>query len=150
MGGRCTITGTGSGSPYMHLGRPWAPHARVIFAYTWMDSCIVPSGWNNWGNPENEKTACYYEYRCSGPGSNLSKRVPWVKQLRDEDVAVLHNIYCCIKHKKEQIHSETSEDISIYGWKKGRVLRDFVSVAISHASFYSRGFGKGNIIDHGS
>ncbi|MCO5588018.1 hypothetical protein L7F22_041972 [Adiantum nelumboides] len=82
---RCTITGTGSGPPYMHLGRPWAPHARVIFAYTWMDSCIVPNGWNNWGKPENEKTACYYEYRCWGPGCDLSKRVPWAKQLRDED-----------------------------------------------------------------
>jgi hypothetical protein len=61
--GRCIITGTNSGSPYMHLGRPWAPYARVIFAYTWMDSCIVPAGWNNWGNPENEITACYCEYR---------------------------------------------------------------------------------------
>lgn len=90
---RCTITGTGNESPYMHLGRPWGPHARVIFAYTWMDSCILPSGWNNWGNPENEKTACYYEYRCSGPGSNMSKRVPWAKQLRDEDAEQF--LSCC-------------------------------------------------------
>eukprot|EP00250_Pteridium_aquilinum_P004231 c14457_g1_i1 orf=377-1345(-) len=82
---RCVITGTGNGSPYMHLGRPWAPHARVIFAYTWMDACIMPSGWNNWGNSENEKTACYYEYSCSGPGSNTLKRVPWVKQMKSED-----------------------------------------------------------------
>ncbi|KAH7372593.1 hypothetical protein KP509_17G012300 [Ceratopteris richardii] len=82
---RCVVTGTPNGSPYMYLGRPWAPHARVIFAYTWMDSCIKPSGWNNWNNSENEKTACFYEYRCEGPGSDLSQRVTWAKQLRDDD-----------------------------------------------------------------
>lgn len=90
---RCVITGTGTGSPYMHLGRPWAPHARVIFAYTWMDGCIMPNGWNNWGNSENEKTACYYEYRCSGPGSNTSKRVSWAKHLADEETKQL--LSCC-------------------------------------------------------
>ncbi|EFJ31471.1 hypothetical protein SELMODRAFT_66723, partial [Selaginella moellendorffii] len=60
---RCVITGAGSKSPYMYLGRPWAPYARVVFAYTWMDACIMPVGWNNWNNPDNEKTAAFYEYR---------------------------------------------------------------------------------------
>lgn len=79
---RCIITGTGNGSPYMHLGRPWAPYARVIFAYTWMDACIMPIGWNNWGNSENEKTACFYQNGCTGPGSNISQRARWAKQLK--------------------------------------------------------------------
>lgn len=82
---RCVITGTETGAPYMHLGRPWAPHARVVFAYTWMDACIIPAGWHNWNNVENEKTACYHEYRCSGPGSNTSNRVRWCNQLKDEE-----------------------------------------------------------------
>eukprot|EP00252_Welwitschia_mirabilis_P022489 TRINITY_DN609_c0_g1_i3.p1 TRINITY_DN609_c0_g1~~TRINITY_DN609_c0_g1_i3.p1 ORF type:complete len:321 (-),score=40.35 TRINITY_DN609_c0_g1_i3:249-1211(-) len=81
---RCTITGNG-GNSYIHLGRPWAPFARVVFAYTWMDACIKPEGWNNWGKPDNEKTSCFYEYRCSGPGSNSCKRVCWARQLMDEE-----------------------------------------------------------------
>ncbi|KAL3701427.1 hypothetical protein R1sor_019449 [Riccia sorocarpa] len=82
---RCVITGTGDTKPYMHLGRPWAPYARVVFAYSYIDCCIVPAGWNNWDNAENEKTACYYEYRCFGPGSDMKKRVPWARTLRPEE-----------------------------------------------------------------
>lgn len=81
---RCVITSNG-GSSYMHLGRPWAPFSRVVFAYTWMDACIKPDGWNNWNNPENERSACFYEYRCSGPGSNPCKRVSWARQLMDDE-----------------------------------------------------------------
>ena len=62
---RCVITGNGSAS-YMYLGRPWGPFGRVVFAYTWMDACIKPVGWHNWGKTGNERTACFYEYRyCS-------------------------------------------------------------------------------------
>ncbi|KAG6543126.1 hypothetical protein Mapa_015375 [Marchantia paleacea] len=71
---RCVITGNGDSKPYMHLGRPWGPHARVVFAYTHMDSCIFPSGWHNWNNTDNEKTACYYEYRYDRTFAPCSKR----------------------------------------------------------------------------
>uniref|UniRef100_A0A0C9S8D0 Pectinesterase n=1 Tax=Wollemia nobilis TaxID=56998 RepID=A0A0C9S8D0_9CONI len=81
---RCVITGNGEKS-YMHLGRPWAPFSRVVFAYTWMDACIKPVGWDNWNKPENERSACFYEYRCSGPGSDPSKRVDWTRQLMDDE-----------------------------------------------------------------
>lgn len=56
------ITGSG-GNSYIHLGRPWGPFARVVFAYTYMDACIKPAGWDNWGKIENERTACFYEYK---------------------------------------------------------------------------------------
>ena len=56
------ITGSGETS-YVHLGRPWGPFARVVFAYTHMDVCIKPAGWDNWGKAENERTACFYEYK---------------------------------------------------------------------------------------
>lgn len=59
---RCVITGNG-GSSYSYLGRPWGPFGRVVFAYTYMDQCIKHVGWNNWGKPENERNACFYEYR---------------------------------------------------------------------------------------
>ncbi|MCO5572931.1 hypothetical protein L7F22_026692 [Adiantum nelumboides] len=83
---RCTITGTGSSTPYTYLGRPWAPYARVVYAYTYLDACIRPEGWNNWNNADNETTAEYYEYRCHGPGSDTSKRVSWAKKMMDSDV----------------------------------------------------------------
>lgn len=56
------ITGSG-GTSYSHLGRPWGPFARVVFAYTYMDACVKPGGWDNWGKAENERTACFYEYK---------------------------------------------------------------------------------------
>ncbi|KAF5958568.1 hypothetical protein HYC85_005793 [Camellia sinensis] len=58
----CVITGNGRTS-YTHLGRPWGPFGRVVFAYTWMDACIKQVGWNNWDKAENERNACFYEYR---------------------------------------------------------------------------------------
>ncbi|KAL6287832.1 hypothetical protein ACE6H2_012222 [Prunus campanulata] len=81
---RCVITGNG-GTSYAHLGRPWGPFGRVVFAYTFMDGCIRHVGWNNWGKTENERSACFYEYRCFGPGSCPSKRVTWARELLDEE-----------------------------------------------------------------
>ncbi|XP_059642022.1 pectinesterase 31-like [Cornus florida] len=81
---RCQITGNG-GTSYAYLGRPWKPYGRVVFADTWMDACIKPDGWNNWDKTENERTACFYEYRCSGPGSSRSKRVKWARELVDKE-----------------------------------------------------------------
>jgi pectin methylesterase-like acyl-CoA thioesterase len=59
---RCVVTGNGEAA-YMYLGRPWEPFGRVVFADTFMDHCIEPVGWHNWDKPENEQTACFYEYR---------------------------------------------------------------------------------------
>uniref|UniRef100_A0A2C9WCH7 Pectinesterase n=1 Tax=Manihot esculenta TaxID=3983 RepID=A0A2C9WCH7_MANES len=80
---RCVITGNG-GNSYAYLGRPWGPFGRVLFAYTYMDQCINHAGWHNWDKTENEGTACFYEYRCYGPGYDKSKRVAWCKELPDE------------------------------------------------------------------
>ncbi|KAK9116651.1 hypothetical protein Sjap_015598 [Stephania japonica] len=58
---------------------------KVVYAYTWMDACIKPVGWHNWGKSENERSACFYEYRCSGPGCNPLKRVTWARELVDDE-----------------------------------------------------------------
>ncbi len=68
------------------LGRPWSPTASVTYINCWMDKHIVPEGWNNWKNPANEATARYAEYNSTGPGASPSTRVPWSKQLTDEEV----------------------------------------------------------------
>jgi pectinesterase len=67
------------------LGRPWRPHASVVFLNTEMGAHILPVGWNNWGNPENEKTAYYAEYKSSGPGANPAARAKWSKQLTNKE-----------------------------------------------------------------
>ncbi|KAI4366693.1 hypothetical protein MLD38_022539 [Melastoma candidum] len=81
---RCTITGNG-GNSYTYLGRPWGPFGRVVYLYTYMDTCIKTAGWDNWQKPENERTTCFYEYRCFGPGSCPEKRVTWARELMDEE-----------------------------------------------------------------
>ncbi|KAL0792606.1 hypothetical protein Bca101_063983 [Brassica carinata] len=90
---RCVITGNGE-SGYMYLGRPWGPFGRVVLAYTYMDACIRNDGWDNWGNAENERSACFYEYRCFGPGSCSAGRVTWSRELMDEEAGhFLHHSF---------------------------------------------------------
>ncbi|MBD0289574.1 MAG: pectin esterase [Flavisolibacter sp.] len=68
-----------------YLGRPWRPYAKVVFMNTEMGSHIVPEGWHNWDNPDNEKTVYYAEYKSYGPGANTASRVKWSKQLTNEE-----------------------------------------------------------------
>ena len=51
-----------------------------------MCDAIRPEGWNNWDQPEREKTARYAEYDSTGPGAAPAERVKWSKQL-DTDAA---------------------------------------------------------------
>jgi len=67
------------------LGRPWRPYARTVYIRTEMGAQIVPAGWDNWRNPENEKTAFYAEYKSTGPGAGKSGRVGWSRQLSDSE-----------------------------------------------------------------
>jgi pectinesterase len=99
---RCHLTGddtpweptTSSRRPLATLGRPWRPYAAVAFIECVMGDHIAPTGWNNWGKPDNEKTARYSEYKSTGPGANPSARVPWSKQLTDTEASAytLENI----------------------------------------------------------
>lgn len=68
------------------LGRPWRPYASVTYITCKIDGHIFPEGWDNWKNPENEKTVRYAEYKNTGPGADTSARVKWSHQLTDEEV----------------------------------------------------------------
>ncbi|MES2431406.1 MAG: pectinesterase family protein [Bacteroidota bacterium] len=68
------------------LGRPWQPNASVAYIKCEIGDHIIPEGWNNWKNPDNEKTARYAEYKNYGTGASIEKRVAWSKQLTDEEV----------------------------------------------------------------
>lgn len=79
----------------VYLGRPWRAYAKTVFIRTQMPAAIVPEGWNNWGNPQNEKTVLYAEYQSIGPGANPSARVLWSKQLTNREAKeyTLENIF---------------------------------------------------------
>jgi pectinesterase len=62
-----------------YLGRPWRPYAYTLFKDCFLGAHICPEGWDNWRNPENEKTARYFEANNYGPGADTSKRVKWAK-----------------------------------------------------------------------
>ena len=69
-----------------YLGRPWRPYAYTLFMNCTLGSHIVPAGWENWRNPDNEKTARYAEYNNSGEGANTKQRVAWSRQLTKKEV----------------------------------------------------------------
>jgi len=69
----------------VHLGRPWRPYAKAVYIRTQMGLQIIPAGWDNWRNHDNEKTAFFAEYKSTGPGANATGRVPWSHQLSKND-----------------------------------------------------------------
>lgn len=68
----------------VYLGRPWRPYSHVVFIGCTMGGHIREAGWDNWRNPENERSASYAEYASKGEGSE-GARVPWSKQLTREE-----------------------------------------------------------------
>jgi pectinesterase len=66
------------------LGRPWRPYSAVTFLTCDMADIVEPRGWDNWGKTENEQTARYAEYKSTGPGAKSGERLPWTKQLSDD------------------------------------------------------------------
>ncbi len=77
------------------LGRPWRQYAKVVYLNCELGNHILPVGWQNWGNVENEKTAYYAEYNNKGEGAATNKRVPWSKQLTKDEAKqyTLENIF---------------------------------------------------------
>ncbi|CAN1219484.1 Probable pectinesterase 66 [Linum perenne] len=63
------------------LGRAYGPFSRVIFHSTYLNSVIDPLGWNAWRFVGKEGNFEYAEVNCSGPGLDMSKRVPWEKKI---------------------------------------------------------------------
>ena len=80
----CKLTAA-PGVDKVYLGRPWRAHARTVFIRSHLGAHIVPAGWENWGNAENEKTAYYAEYKCTGSGAVRSGRVGWSNELTDKE-----------------------------------------------------------------
>ena len=82
---RCRLIAD-EGVTKVYLGRPWRPYAYTLFMNCTLGSHIVPAGWENWRNPDNEKTARYAEYNNNGEGANTKQRVAWSRQLTKKEV----------------------------------------------------------------
>lgn len=82
----CRLTAD-DGVDKVYLGRPWRPYAATVFIDCELGKHIVPAGWHNWRNPENEKTARYAEYGSTGEGASADARVKWAKQLIRKEAA---------------------------------------------------------------
>ena len=81
---KCKITAA-NGVDKVYLGRPWRPYAYTLFMECEMGNFIQPTGWDNWRNDANEKTARYYEYKNYGEGASLESRVSWSKELNKRE-----------------------------------------------------------------
>lgn len=71
----------------LFLGRPWRQYSRTVFIRCILPASVSSEGWENWGNPDNEKTTFYGEYKSTGPGAAPAKRVKWSKQLSDKEIS---------------------------------------------------------------
>jgi pectinesterase len=70
----------------VYLGRPWRPYSKTVYIRTEMGNHILKEGWENWRNPENEKTVLYAEFKSYGAGANPTERVKWSKQLTAKEI----------------------------------------------------------------
>lgn len=78
---KCKLT-TAPNIEKVYLGRPWRPYGQSVFVYCEIGKHILPAGWDNWRNPENEKTARFIEIGNTGDGAGVTERVAWSKQLK--------------------------------------------------------------------
>ncbi|KAK7358844.1 hypothetical protein VNO77_00784 [Canavalia gladiata] len=93
----CLINGTEEymalyhNNPQVHsnyLGRPWQEFSRTVFIHTFLEALITPHGWSPWTGDFALKTLYYGEFENTGPGSNLSQRVPWSSKIPARHVPV--------------------------------------------------------------
>jgi len=83
----CAISGSPGVTSY--LGRPWRAWASVTYLSTTMASVIAPGGWQVWNQTDNHKTARYSEWNSAGPGANPTARVPWSRQLTEDQASAI-------------------------------------------------------------
>ncbi|XP_062096840.1 probable pectinesterase/pectinesterase inhibitor 51 [Humulus lupulus] len=66
------------------LGRPWKEYSRTVFIRCNMEQLITAQGWMEWDADFALKTLFYGEFQNTGPGSDLSQRVPWSSRIPAE------------------------------------------------------------------
>ncbi|WP_288965715.1 pectinesterase family protein [uncultured Prevotella sp.] len=91
---RCKIVAA-EGVSKVYLGRPWRPYAHTLFMNCQLGKHILPVGWHNWSNTQNETTARYCEYGNHGEGAATKERAAWTRQLTRKEAAkvTLENVF---------------------------------------------------------
>jgi pectinesterase len=103
----CSLTTPPNGTG-VSLGRPWFDFARTVYLKCWEITGISKGGWSPWAGRE---ATCYYrEYQCFGPGSDITKRVSYGKQLTDQEAEkyVLDTIFALSNFPIDAVH-DTAE-----------------------------------------
>lgn len=70
----------------VYLGRPWREYAKTVLLNCELGEHIHPAGWHDW--EKNHEHFYYAEYKCSGPGADISKRADFSHQLSDEEAKI--------------------------------------------------------------
>lgn len=91
---RCKIVAA-EGVSKVYLGRPWRPYAHTLFMNCQLGKHILPVGWHNWSNTQNETTVRYCEYNNHGEGAATKERAAWTRQLTRKEAAkvTLENVF---------------------------------------------------------
>ena len=91
---RCKIVAA-EGVSKVYLGRPWRPYAHSLCMNCQLGKHILPVGWHNWSNTQNETTARYCEYDNHGEGAATKERAAWTRQLTRKEAAkvTLENVF---------------------------------------------------------
>lgn len=91
---RCKIVAA-EGVSKVYLGRPWRPYAHTLFMNCQLGKHILPVGWHNWSNTQNETTTRYCEYDNHGEGAATKERAAWTRQLTRKEAAkvTLENVF---------------------------------------------------------
>lgn len=91
---RCKLVAA-EGVSRVYLGRPWRPYAHTLFMNCQLGKHILPVGWHNWSNTQNETTARYCEYDNHGEGAATKERAAWTRQLTRKEAAkvTLENVF---------------------------------------------------------
>ncbi|XP_031504650.1 probable pectinesterase/pectinesterase inhibitor 51 [Nymphaea colorata] len=91
----CVITGTDDYLRYYdtnpkvqksYLGRPWKQFSRTVFLNSYLERIIRPEGWAPWDGDFALSTLYYGEFQNTGPGANITGRVPWSSQIPSQNV----------------------------------------------------------------
>ncbi|KAK9755083.1 hypothetical protein RND81_01G001400 [Saponaria officinalis] len=73
-----------------YLGRPWKMYSRTVYINCTLESLITPEGWLPWSGDFALSTLYYGEFGNSGPGANVSSRVPWSRQIPEEHISTYY------------------------------------------------------------
>lgn len=106
----CRLTAQ-PGITKVYLGRPWREFSRTVFLNCELGDHILPDGWANWSGTSRDKTAYYAEYRNTGPGANMARRVNWSHRLSKKEAS---------KYNHSKILSPLPSENQLTGewWKK--------------------------------